>query len=148
MTARSRADARRVRAGRRHAVQALVAVAIVGAVAAAATGNSAPAARKPGVWVAAWSTSPQGLFPLQRPGAGTTRMVPTRLTVREIVHPSVGGAVVRVGVTNFYGVTPLVVEAGTVAVAGSAGSVVSGTLRPVTFSGRRAVTLAPEASAD
>jgi lysophospholipase L1-like esterase len=72
-------------------------------------------------------------------------MVPTQLTVREVVHPSVGGTVLRVRVTNAYGVTPLVIQAGTVAVAAPAGGVVSRTLRSVTFGGRRAVTLAPGA---
>jgi len=115
--------------------------------ASTATLASAPAARKAGVWVAAWSTSPQGLFPLSLPAAGSARDVPTQLTVREVVHPSVGGTVLRVRVTNAYGLTPLVIDAATVGVAAYAGGVVSGTLRAVTFGGRHAIRLAPGAEA-
>jgi lysophospholipase L1-like esterase len=142
-----RAAARRERVGWRRAVQAVIAIAIVVGVAATATVASAPAARRPGVWVAAWSTSPQGLFPLTLPADGSTRTMPTQLTVREIVHPSVGGTVLRVRLTNAFGQTPLVIDAATVAVSSLAGGVVPGTLRSVAFGGQRTVTLAPGAEA-
>lgn len=96
-------------------------------------------AQSPAVWVAAWSASPQGLFPLHLPKGATGGR--RQITVREVVHPSVGGIMLRVRITNVFGVTPLSVEAATVAVSARSGGIIGPSLHVARFHRRRGVTL-------
>jgi lysophospholipase L1-like esterase len=108
-------------------------VSAVGALAMAdAPRSPAPAAH----WVVSWAASPQpATHPLELGGQ----------TVRQIVHLSLGGARVRVRLSNAYGSTPLRVDAAHVATRARGAAIVAGSDRPLTFAGARAVTIAPGA---
>src|SRR5436190_23330388 len=63
------------------------------------------------------------------------------VTLREIVHTSVGGDEVRVRIANTFGTSPLVIGAAHVALSSSGSSIVPGTDRALTFGGRSSVTI-------
>jgi lysophospholipase L1-like esterase len=91
----------------------------------AQSGSSAP-------WVGTWATPPENI------GAGFGQV-----TVREFVHTSVGGASVRIRLSNEYGTDPLVVEDVHIALRNSAvsGGIMVNTDRSATFSGAGSVTI-------
>ena len=98
-----------------------------------APARTASAARPPPgpVWRLAWASSPAWGY-----GYGDDT------TVRELVRPAVGGAAVRVQISNLFGDRPLVVSAATVApAAGGGAGVVPGSLRTLLFAGRSGVTV-------
>jgi lysophospholipase L1-like esterase len=113
-------------------------------------------------WVAAWTTSPQGVYPLGyevgqpgpigpvAPGFEQPLLVyafPDRQarnqTLRMIVHPSIGGNVWRVKLTNRFGTRPVTFGRAVVALhaSGAGATLVPGTSRVLTFGGRRSVTV-------
>jgi lysophospholipase L1-like esterase len=115
---------------------AVLATAAVAAPAPAATAApTAPAATASGAapWTGAWATSPQR-------EAGPTF---ADQTLRMLVHPTLGGSPVRIRLSNDYGAEDVTFSAVSVARAVAAGApdLVSGTSRPVTFHGRRTVTV-------
>ncbi|MEV6607983.1 SGNH/GDSL hydrolase family protein [Kutzneria sp. NPDC051319] len=91
-------------------------------------------------WVAGWSVSPVvgSTIPGNTcpAGAGLTNQ-----TVRNVVFLSAGGDHVRVRLTNTFGTRPLTVDHASVAVQGNGATPAAGTLRELTFQGRRAVTV-------
>jgi lysophospholipase L1-like esterase len=113
-------------------------------------------------WVAAWTTSPQGVYPL-----GYTLGQPGPLgevapgveqplleyafpdeqaddqTLRLVVHPSIGGDVWRVKLSNRYGTQPVTFGPVTAALQQSGATIVPGTSRQLTFDGQPSVTLQP-----
>ena len=113
-------------------------------------------------WVAAWTTSPQGVYPLGyevgqpgpiapvAPGLEQPLLVyafPDRQarnqTLRMIVHPSIGGNIWRVKLTNRFGTRPVTFGRAVVALhaSGAGATLVPGTSRVLTFGGRRSVTV-------
>jgi len=72
-------------------------------------------------WVGTWATSPQ----IQMPNTTATQF-PAQTTLREIVHTSIGGGVVRVRLSNEIGTQPLVIGAAHVALRSTDGSIVPG----------------------
>jgi lysophospholipase L1-like esterase len=113
-------------------------------------------------WDAAWTTSPQGAYPLGymvgqpgpigpvAPGFEQPLLVyafPDRQarnqTLRMIVHPSIGGNVWRVKLTNRFGTRPVTFGRAVVALqaSGAGATLVPGTNRVLTFGGRRSVTV-------
>jgi lysophospholipase L1-like esterase len=62
-------------------------------------------------------------------------------TVRERARVSIGGAQIRIRLSNEFGSTPLLVGAATVAVATGAAGVRTGSLQTVLFGGRKSVTI-------
>lgn len=95
------------------------------------------AAALPFSWIGTWGASPSGS------DAQTTF---TDATLREIVHVSIGGRLVRIRFTNRFGQTPLTIAAASVAVARrDSAEAVPGTLRDLRFSGAASVTLPPQA---
>ena len=96
---------------------------------------SGPAAR-PGDWVGTWASSATGTVPKLDTG------YPNR-TIRNVVHTSVGGSRVRVGLTNVLGAAPVLMSAVTVAVAArpDAPDAVAGTMRPLTFGGASSIII-------
>ena len=112
------------------------AVAALAALAAAAAVVPAGAAAAP-QWIAAWGASP----------TGDATGGPSEATVRNLMRVSLGGTRIRIRVANaLSGDTPLVIGAASVALARGPGdaSLVPGTSRPITFAGRRSITLAPK----
>src|SRR5215211_8901533 len=113
-------------------------------------------------WVAAWTTSPQGRYPLgyevgqpgpigpTAPGFDQPLLVyafPDRQarnqTLRMMVHPSIGGNVWRVKLTNRFGTRPVTFARAVVALhaSGAGATLVPRTNRVLTFGGRRSVTV-------
>jgi lysophospholipase L1-like esterase len=112
------------------------AVLLVGGVTVGSTSSAAAAPNAAG-WVGSWATAVSTTG-----GAGATGF--ENVTLRQVVHLSVGGNQVRVRLTNVFGTMPLVVNATTVAARGAeGGGSVAGTPVPVTFSGSGAVSIAP-----
>ncbi len=87
-------------------------------------------------WVGTWSASPQ---PAYTTGISETGFADQ--TVREVLHTSVGGARLRLRLTNTFGAAPLAVERVTVARSLAAPAIVRGTSRTLTFGGRATVTV-------
>jgi lysophospholipase L1-like esterase len=94
------------------------------------------------VWVGTFATSPQFVRSTQ-----TAVVFPAQTTIREIVHTSIGGAAVRVRLSNEFGTGPLMVGAAHVALRSSGNGIVPGTDYPLTFGGKTSVMLAPGAPA-
>ncbi|GAB1510502.1 SGNH/GDSL hydrolase family protein [Actinophytocola sp. KF-1] len=90
----------------------------------------------PGDWVGTWSASASGIVPNTPTGYADR-------TVRNVVHTSVGGTRVRVGLTNVLGTAAVRMAAVTVAVAArpDAPDAVGGTMRAVTFGGASSVSI-------
>jgi lysophospholipase L1-like esterase len=124
--------------------QSFVAAGVLGILlcaSAAANGAAKPptAPAQNGHWVASW---------------GTAQMVPDTqnelpaaqwrdATLRQVVHVSLGGHTVRVRVSNAFGTQPLVLDSASLALAAGPGraDVQPGSLRPLRFDGRGAVTI-------
>ncbi|MGC5567206.1 SGNH/GDSL hydrolase family protein [Streptomyces sp. FR-108] len=130
--------------GRRDACRALTAVAgalaltLLGTAAAHGGPPAAPgrtgARAAPGHWTGSWEAAASGTAaPL--PGA----------SIRNVVRTSVGGTAVRVRVSNRLGTLPLVLGAATLARqrpnAPKSPKAVSGTMRTLTFGGRKKITV-------
>jgi lysophospholipase L1-like esterase len=104
--------------------------------------------QSPGPWVTTWATALQSIP--QRDALPALYRAPAVAgrTVRQIVYPTLGGAIARVHVSNLYGRTPLVIQAMAIAPsAGGAAASEAGTVR-VTFGGREAVSVAAGATLD
>ena len=91
-------------------------------------------------WVGTWTASPQ---PPEPPFVAPVPAQFDNQTVRQIVHTSIGGKVVRVRLSNEFGRTPLVVDAAQIALQlpGGGASIVPGSGRTLTFGGRASVTI-------
>jgi hypothetical protein len=119
---------------------AALAAAACAALAASGTAAADTPDRAGVSWVAGWSASPVTGSDIPGStcpaGAGLTNQ-----TVRNVVFLSAGGDRVRVRLTNTFGATPLSVDHASVAVQGNGAAPVAGTMRELTFRGRRAVTV-------
>ena len=113
-------------------------------------------------WVAAWTTAPQGVYPLGysvgQPGP-LGEVAPgieqplleyafpdeqaQDQTMRMVVHPGIGGDEWRVQLSNRFGTQPVTFGRATAALQQSGATVVPGTDQQLTFDGRRSVTLQP-----
>ena len=84
-------------------------------------------------WAGAWATSPQ-----REAGPAFAQQ-----TLRQLVHPTIGGSSLRIRLSNTFGAADVTFGAVGVAraVASGAAGLVAGTERPVTFHGRGAVTV-------
>ena len=120
-----------------------VAVRLDGAGRATASVRHVPRAiHLPGEhWVAAWGASPQAPIASNLSALGFADQ-----TLREIVYSSAGGAMVRVRLSNAFGAAPVRIADASVAVSLRGAEVGSGTLRPLSFAGRRGVAIAPGAA--
>jgi lysophospholipase L1-like esterase len=120
-------------------------VGIVTAILATAPtpSRSAPASD----WIGTWASSPQPIWdadffaPLNIPRSMFNQ------TARQIAHVSIGGSRVRIVLSNEYGTRPLTIGAAHIALAGGGSSIVAGSDRPLTFSGRTSFTIPPGAPA-
>jgi hypothetical protein len=73
---------------------------------------SLPAEAQRNAWIATWATSPQSVAPNPRQPLLNIE----GQTVRERIRVSVGGAQIRLRLSNEYGATPLLIGSATVAV--------------------------------
>jgi lysophospholipase L1-like esterase len=96
-----------------------------------------PAAGQPvpfGHWCGTWATAAM---------RGNSQTTFTNVTLRQIVHVSVGGDRVRIRVSNLFGTEPLRVEDLHLALWSSHSSIVAGSDRRLRFRGRTAVVIPP-----
>ncbi len=117
---------------------------------AAALPAAAPAQTTPS-WATSWAASAQGPYPSGSPLAMPDQSfaLPSPETgasnqsMRMIVRPSVWGRQARIRFTNVFGARPVTFDGAFLGLRHSAATVARGTNRPITFSGRTTVTLAP-----
>ncbi|MCW6010799.1 SGNH/GDSL hydrolase family protein [Micromonospora sp. CPCC 205371] len=124
--------------GRR--VLALLRAAVVGGVAPVGA-PAAPAGAHPGGrWTATWSTSMIASYP---DFFGTPNWSGgfDDQSVRQPIRVSRGGAAVRIRVSNVHGDEPLRLTGASIGRAGEGAAVRPGSLRPVTFDGRRSTVV-------
>ena len=104
------------------------------------------AATSPEHWVGTWAASPMaakntsGTLIPEDATAGTSGV-----TLREIVHISLGGPSIRVIFTNEFGLDPLTIDAANVAPGNPEGAISIAAALPLTFNGRISVTIPPGA---
>src|ERR1700753_904850 len=87
-------------------------------------------------WVGSWAASPLQM-PLKNPAGNST--------FRNVVHLTLGGAAIRITLTNQFGRTPLRIESAHVARSLGSGAVDLGTDHPLTFSRSQTVSIPPGA---
>jgi lysophospholipase L1-like esterase len=104
-------------------------------IAAALWALPARADRDGARWVGTWSAATQA--PLTPPATFD------HVTLRQIVHVSIGGRQVRVRFSNAQGSAPLVIGAASVGVRSSGASVRPRSLRTLTFAGAATISVAP-----
>jgi lysophospholipase L1-like esterase len=107
-------------------------------VAATLATSSLPgtAQRKPDNWVGTWAASPMAFKNTTGTLGGDNG-----ITLREIVHVSLGGSSVRVQLSNEFGAESLTVNAAEIAVRDKDSAVVAATEVPLTFAGRSSVVI-------
>ncbi len=92
-------------------------------------------------WVGTWASSP-----LVDAHAGNAEQLATPgeqqgVTLREVVHVSMGGETVRVRFSNVYGSGPLVISAAAIAQTLNGAAIVEGSSKPLTFNGQPSVSI-------
>ena len=95
-------------------------------------------------WVGTWGASPSPQL------ADAAQMVKAKLsfsnqTLREIVHVSMGGSLVRVRLSNAYGKEAVEIGAAHIAIRRSGAAIDPASSHAITFSGRPSVTIPPNA---
>jgi lysophospholipase L1-like esterase len=97
-------------------------------------------------WVTTWHTAvvPRAAMPPQQ-GQGQPPLNFNNQTLRQIVHVSLGGDRIRVVLSNAFGTEPLMVGAAGVALRQKDAVIAAGSSRPLTFDGRRSVSIPPGA---
>jgi lysophospholipase L1-like esterase len=88
-------------------------------------------------WIATWAASPQ---PVDADPDEPLLKIEDQ-TVRERVRVSIGGAQIRIRLSNEYGSTPLLIGSVTVATANGPASIRPSSIHSVTFGGRNSVTI-------
>ena len=122
-------------------------------VAALVVGMAGPASADR--WVASWTGSAQGPYPVGNPTAQPEMKfafpVPERgadnQTFRLTVRPDVWGKQARIRLSNAFGTKPVIFGDVFGGLQESGSAVVAGTNRPILFGGRRTVTVQPGSSA-
>jgi len=96
------------------------------------------AAAQANAWIATWAASPQ---PVSADPEEPLLKIEDQ-TVRERVRVSIGGAQIRIRLSNEYGSTPLLIGSVMVATPSDPASIRPGSIHTVTFEGRQSVTIA------
>ena len=126
---------------------ALFRVAATALVLALVIVSQPPAAAQVGTqWVTTWHTAvvPRAAMPAQQ-GQGQPPLNFNNQTIRQIVHISLGGDRIRAVLSNAFGTEPLMVGAAGVALRQKDAVIAAGSSRPLTFDGRRSVSIPPGA---
>jgi lysophospholipase L1-like esterase len=105
-------------------------------------------------WATSWVASVQGPYPTGNPSAQpdlrfafpSAAAGANDQTFRLIVQPDIWGARTRLRFSNVFGTRPVTFDGVFVGLHSSGGAVVPGTNRPVRFSGKASVTVAPGTS--
>jgi lysophospholipase L1-like esterase len=93
-------------------------------------------------WVGTWASSP-----LLDAHAKPAEAALTGATLREVVHVSIGGDMVRVRFSNLYGTSPLLIGAAEIAQTLKGSDIVAGSGKALTFHGTPSVSIPPGALA-
>jgi lysophospholipase L1-like esterase len=126
------------------AVITVIAAAAAALAATLTAGSVASASRSPlpTHWSASWTSA------MQQPVANSQAIWPnwsthgfSHQTVRQQVRISGGGSRIRIRLSNLYGTKPLRIAAATVAESGGGAATRPGTMRSLTFGGRRSVAI-------
>ena len=113
------------------------------ALTAAAALSGAPMARaaEGGDWVGTWAASAQ---PVWEPDFFLPPNAPRTLrdqTVRQVARVSLGGAKLRIVVSNEYGATPMLLGAAGVGLSAGGSALKAGSAKPATFGGQASITV-------
>jgi lysophospholipase L1-like esterase len=95
-------------------------------------------------WVVTWGASPAPQLPTNEE-IRTAKLQFENQTLREIVHTSIGSDTVRVRLSNAYGKQTVDIGAAHIALRAKGSDIVAGSDRVLTFSGRPAVSIPPNA---
>jgi lysophospholipase L1-like esterase len=95
-------------------------------------------------WVATWGASPAPQLPEDQ--MSTAHLEFSDQTLREIVHTSIGGDTIRVRLSNFFGKQSVEIGAVHLGVRSKDSEIAPESDRPLTFGGRPAVIIPPNAS--
>jgi hypothetical protein len=91
-------------------------------------------------WVGTWTTGPHlGTIPGDPFGPDISQV--ENATLRQIVHISLGGNVVRIRFSNEFGQSPLVIESARIAMSAGDSSIAPGTSRELTFGGQTSISI-------
>jgi lysophospholipase L1-like esterase len=101
-------------------------------------------AATPDHWVGTWATSPFAAANRPDP-SGNTQYGAADITLREIVHVSIGGPIVRIVLSNEFGLEPLTIGAAHIALSAGKGEINLVSANALTFGGRPSVTIPPGA---
>ena len=118
-------------------VAGVVLAGVLGGVAGAQTYSD-------GYWVGTWATAPMD----QKNSSGVIggeQGAAQGTTLRQIAHVSLGGSMVRVTLSNEFGVEPLKIAAAAIAVRANGSAIVPSTSVPLLFGGRASVVIPPGA---
>jgi lysophospholipase L1-like esterase len=115
-------------------------------------GAAAPAGAQP--WVAAWTASAHGPYPVGNPTAQPELKFAfpaadhgaVDQSFRMIVRPDVWGRQARIRLSNAFGTKPVTFDGVFIGLQTSGSAVLPGTNRPIQFAGKTSVTVAPGAS--
>lgn len=91
-------------------------------------------------WVGTWASAPL-LDAHAKPADQLLTPGTTGVTLREVVHVSIGGDTLRVRFSNLYGTDPLVIGAAQIAQTLKGVAVVAGSGKPLTFHGQASVSI-------
>ena len=105
-------------------------------------------AEPPPTWVASWTASAQGPYPVGNPTAQPEQKFAlpsaetgaSNQTFRMIVRPDVWGGQARIRLSNAFGTKPVTFDDAYVSLQSSGAALVPGTNRAVTFGGKPHVT--------
>jgi len=118
---------------------ALLLVALSASIAA----PQAQASTEPAHWVGTWAAAP-----VPTPNTGATPLGPADVTLRQIVHVSLGGSRVRIVLSNEFGTDPLTIAAAHIALSKpSTSEILLASANALTFSGHPSITIPPGAIA-
>jgi len=104
---------------------------------------TAAAAAEPAHWVVSWGASPSP--PLEAAQLQKKGLEFDNQTLREIVHLSIGGSLVRVRFSNFFGPQSLEIGSAHLALHASDSAILVSSDHALTFGGRPEVTIPPNA---
>jgi lysophospholipase L1-like esterase len=131
------------------------AITLVASVAIVAVDQRPPGMPAGQKWAATWAASVHGPYPSGNPSAQPDLRFAfpaspegaVDQTFRLIVRPDLWGDRFRIRLSNAFGAQPLVFDNIFLGVQATAGNIVKGTNRPVTFGGQRTVTISAGSSA-
>ena len=99
------------------------------------------ASPQPDHWVGTWATAPYAI-----PNADAT-FGTSDMTLRQIVHVSLGGSRVRIVLSNEFGLEPLTIGAAHIALSAGGSEIALASANALTFSGKSSITIPPGAVA-